>query len=96
MRTTVAVLVQDGLIVSCATNEHKEPCKREGYPTGVGYELCDGCNYPNHAEFKAVQTHFGGTLYLLGHYYACEPCKKELESRAIKLVIVDLSTESTL
>ena len=89
MRTTIAVLVQNGLVVSHATNEHKEPCKREGYPTGEGYELCEYCNYPNHAEYKAVQGQNGGTLYLLGHTYACEPCKKEVSQRNITLVIVD-------
>lgn len=88
MRTTVAVLVKDGLVVSYATNEHKEPCKREGYPTGEGYELCEGCNYPNHAEFKAAQGHLEGIMYLIGHYYACEPCKAELKIRGIELVIL--------
>lgn len=88
MRKVVAVLVQDGLVVSHATNEHTEPCKREGYPTGVGYDLCDGCNYPNHAEYKAVQGQQGGILYLLGHIYACEPCKKACTEAGVTIQII--------
>lgn len=88
MRKVIAVVVQKGEVVSWATNEHTEPCKREGYPTGVGYELCDGCNYPNHAEYKAIQGLSGGTVYLLGHTYACEPCKKAIEEANMKLIIV--------
>lgn len=80
-RLVVAVLVKDGAVIACETNEHKEPCKRIGYPTGEGYELCDGCNYPNHAEFKALQgvDAKGATLHLFGHYYACIPCTKAIE-----------------
>lgn len=88
MRKVVAVLVQDGEVVNVATNEHTEPCKREGYPTGVGYDLCDGCNYPNHAEYKAVQRAQGGTLYLIGHTYACEPCKKACADRNVTIQII--------
>jgi hypothetical protein len=88
MRTVIAVVVQDGLVVSYATNEHKEPCKREGYPTGVGYELCPGCQYNNHAEFKAVQGFKGGTVYLVGHTYACEPCKKAVADAGMDLIVV--------
>lgn len=87
-RIVIAVVVKDGLVKSYATNEHKEPCKRIGYPTGEGYELCRYCNYPNHAEFKAVQGIINATCYLIGHTYACEPCLKELKSRNIKLVIL--------
>jgi len=82
MRKVIAVVVKDGLLVSYATNEHS-PCLREGYPTGEGYELCEGCNYHNHAEFKAVQDIDGGHLYLIGHTYACEPCRKEMEAHNI-------------
>jgi len=88
MRKVVAVVVQEGLVVSYATNEHKEPCKREGYPTGVGYELCEGCQYHNHAEYKAVQGLKGGTVYLIGHYYACDSCKKAIEDAGMELVVI--------
>lgn len=88
MRTVVAVLVQGGMVVSWATNQHTEPCKREGYPTGVGYDLCNGCNYPNHAEYKAVEGKNGGTLYLIGHTYACEPCKDAMARANVKCIIL--------
>ncbi len=91
MKTVIAIVVKNGEVVSYATNEHKEPCKREGYPTGTGYELCNECDYPNHAEYKAVQKHSlemqGGTLYLFGHTYACDPCKNAMELAGIKLKI---------
>jgi len=87
MRTVIAVLIRDGLVVSYATNEHS-PCLREGYPTGEGYELCEGCNYPNHAEYKAVQGQSGGTLYLLGHAYACEPCKEACLKAGVEVKIL--------
>lgn len=87
MRKVVAVVVKDGAVLSYASNEHKEPCKREGYPTGVGYELCADCNYPNHAEYKAVQGRDvkGATLFLFGHTYACEPCKKAMVEAGVTL-----------
>lgn len=75
-RVVLAVLVDNGEVVSYATNEHEEPCKRVGYPTGEGYELCEYCDYPNHAERKAVEGMCGGDLYVFGHTYACEPCKE--------------------
>lgn len=88
MRKVIAVLVRDGEVVSYATNEH-DWCKREGFPTGKGYELCEGCNYSNHAEFKAVQNQVGGTLHLFGHTYACEPCREACHQA---LVGIDIHT----
>lgn len=90
MRTTVAIVVRDGEIISVGTNEHKEPCKREGYPTGEGYELCEYCQYTNHAEYNAVRHSDvkGGRLYLFGHYYACEPCKKECQLQGIEGITI--------
>lgn len=83
-RLVIAVLVEAGRVVSYATNEH-EDCKRIGYPTGEGYELCPGCDYRNHAEYKAVQGQSDGILYLLGHEYACEPCKEVCAKRGIRI-----------
>jgi hypothetical protein len=85
MRLVLAVVVKDGEVLSFASNEHTEPCKREGYPTGVGYDLCAGCNYPNHAEYKAVKGRNldGATLYLFGHYYACEPCQEACKEAGV-------------
>ena len=75
-RLVVAIVVRDGEVISFATNRHK--CKRIGFPTGKGYELCAGCDYPNHAEVKALQgvNAKGATLHLFGHYYACELCNR--------------------
>ena len=87
-RIVIAVVVKNGKIVSFATNEHKEPCKRIGYPTGIGYELCKWCDYPNHAEYKAVQGIKNAVCCLIGHAYACDNCKKELKKRNICLKII--------
>ncbi len=88
-RKVVAVVVKDGKIICVTTNEHQEPCKRIGYPTGEGYELCDGCNYPNHAEHKAMQQEGveDGVLHLFGHTYACQPCKDEMVKKNVVWVI---------
>lgn len=90
MRKVVAIVVKDGEIISVGTNEHQEPCKREGYPTGEGYELCEWCQYTNHAEYNAVRHSDvkGGHLYLFGHTYACEPCLKECQLQGIKEVTI--------
>lgn len=86
-RLVIAVVVKDGEVLSYATNEHKEPCKRIGYPTGVGYELCEGCDYPNHAEFKATNGKDlkGATVHLFGHYYACESCQSSIDASGARL-----------
>lgn len=88
-RIVIAIVVQEGKVVSCATNEHKD-CKRIGYPTGEGYDLCKGCQYENHAEFKAVKGLKGGTVYLIGHTYACEPCKKAITKAQMELEIINI------
>lgn len=90
MRTVIAVLVQDGQVVNIATNEHLEPCKREGYPTGEGYELCKYCDYGNHAEAKVVRGFKGGTVYVIGHTYACEPCKEAVKQAGAEIKIVEV------
>lgn len=88
MRKVIAILVDENKnVLNFASNEHSVPCKREGFPTGVGYELCDGCNYSNHAEYKVCQGFNKGTVYLIGHTYACEPCLKVLREHDMKLII---------
>lgn len=92
MKTVVAIVVRDDEIISVGTNEHKGPCGREGYPTGEGYELCEWCQYDNHAEANAVRDKDvkGATVYLFGHYYACEECKKACkEAGAAKITICE-------
>lgn len=91
MRTTLAMVVKDGEILSYGTNEHLEPCKREGYPTGEGYELCEYCQYTNHAEANAVKGKSfpkGAKVLLFGHYYACDPCKEAVKNAGIKEITI--------
>ena len=89
MRKVIAIVVKDGEILSFATNEHTEPCRREGYPTGVGYELCEGCQYSNHAEYKALKDidARGAVLHLFGHTYACKPCTRFIQASEVTLQI---------
>lgn len=72
----MAIAVKDGEVLSFATNAHD--CKRIGMATGKGYELCEGCDYSNHAEYKATKGKDlkDATLYLFGHYYACKSCEE--------------------
>lgn len=86
-RLVVAILVKDGEVLSYGTNEHKEPCKRVGMATGEGYELCEGCDYPNHAEIKALKgvDAKGAIMYLFGHYYACSPCGEAIKASGATL-----------
>lgn len=86
-RLVLAVVVRAGEVLSYATNEHTEPCKRIGFPTGVGYELCAGCDYPNHAEYKSTKGKDlkGATLYLFGHYYACKSCEESTRESGANL-----------
>ena len=84
-RTVLAVVIKDGKVLAFASNDHKEPCKRIGYPNGVGYELCEGCQNDNHAEYKAVQhIEAGADLYLFGHDHACESCKAAMDNAGIR------------
>lgn len=92
-RTVIAVIMRRNEIISFADNAHV--CNRIGMPTGEGYELCDGCNYSNHAEIKAIEKASvlgadisGATLFLLGHTYACEPCKAKAEAYGLNILIV--------
>lgn len=90
MKTIVAIVVRDGEIISVGTNEHKAPCKREGYPSGEGYELCEYCQYTNHGEANAVRGKNvkEAKLYLFGHTYACEPCKEACKEAGIKEIVI--------
>lgn len=90
MRKVVAIVVRDDEIISVGTNEHKTPCKREGYPSGEGYELCEWCQPSNHAEANALRNvdAKGAHLYLFGHTYACEACLKETRIAGVKGVTI--------
>lgn len=90
-RLVVAVLVSAGKVIAVADNKHE--CQRIGHLTGQGYELCEGCQYHNHAEAKALAGIEAGqydtpTLFLFGHYYACDPCKEACGQLGVSLVII--------
>lgn len=68
-------------------------CPRAGMATGVGYHLCkEVCGQESHAEVAAIQAAGGyargGTLYLSGHYYACEPCQAACRDVGIVEIII--------
>lgn len=87
----MALVVKDDEIISVGTNEHKGSCGREGYPSGEGYELCEWCQYTNHAEANAVRGKKfpkGCKVLLFGHTYACEPCKEVVLKAGIKEVTI--------
>jgi deoxycytidylate deaminase len=69
----------------------QEKCPRE---PGEGYEKCqDICQQVGHAEQVAASMigndAIGGTAYLIGHYYACEPCARALREAGLKRLIID-------
>lgn len=68
-------------------------CPRENFPSGEGYELCKKiCKQEHHAEVdaceKAGKNALGGTLYLIGHDYACDDCVLIMELYGIKKLII--------
>jgi hypothetical protein len=80
--TRATIIAADGTRY-VGTNDCANPqqvCPRAGMPTGVGYELCVNiCRQTGHAEVNAVglagDAARGSTIYLEGHYYACDNCK---------------------
>jgi deoxycytidylate deaminase len=61
--------------------------------TGEGYNLCrDICQQKNHAEvdacIKAGINADGADLYLIGHYYCCDACKKVMKEHGIKNIYI--------
>lgn len=94
-QTTVAVII-NGDNYWTGSNYCDYPqsiCPRKDMATGVGYELCKTiCKQHSHAEvdacIKAGNKANGGTLYLGGHYYACDNCKKVAEEHGIKQIVI--------
>lgn len=90
-QTTVAIIMKDGFLVSMGTNEiHADvlECPRLGMASGTGYELCASvCKQNHHAEvdacLKAGEAARGGTLYLIGHTYCCDNCKRVMDEHGI-------------
>jgi deoxycytidylate deaminase len=94
--TTVAVIMKHNQLISIGTNSIDygiSECARKDMPTGVGYELCKSiCKQKYHAEvdacIKAGENAKGATLYLIGHTYCCDNCKKVMDEHGILNVIV--------
>lgn len=92
---TATIIASDGTRFS-ATNYCLMPqrtCPRSGMPTGHGYTLCrEICQQPAHAEVNALQLAKGkaqgGTLYLVGHTYACESCTKAAQEAGIVRIVI--------
>jgi deoxycytidylate deaminase len=91
-QSTVAVIMKDGILVSIGTNEiHNNQlteCPRAGMKSGRGYELCKNvCKQGHHAEvdacLKAGEEAKGATLYLIGHTYCCDDCKRVMGEHGI-------------
>ena len=102
----VALAVVDDLgavivVATVYTNEiHAdiEECPRKDLPTGVGYDLCKKvCKQKHHAEvdacLKAGKEAQGGTLFLIGHTYCCDACKKVMDEHGIKKAIICSDTD---
>jgi deoxycytidylate deaminase len=92
---TFAIIENNGQYWA-GTNACKTPqteCPRGNLSTGLGYEKCkEICHQSGHAEIEALRIAgkeaSGGTLYLLGHYYICDNCRKAIDLAGIKQVII--------
>ena len=101
-QTTIAIVKKGNKFV-VGTNWCAAPqgeCPRKDMPTGVGYELCkDVCKQHAHAEVdaceKAGTLAREATLYLIGHYYCCDDCKKVMKEAGIKKIIICDRKENT-
>lgn len=93
--TTATIVAPDGSRY-VGTNDCVTPqkvCPRAGMPTGVGYELCTSiCRQTGHAEVNACREAGpkadGATLYLEGHYYACEACKAAATKAGVVAIVL--------
>lgn len=60
---------------------------------GEGYEKCHSiCDQVGHAEAVAAslagEAARGGTAYLTGHTYACDPCKAALAAVGVTNIVI--------
>jgi deoxycytidylate deaminase len=76
-------------------NTEISSCPREmaGLISGQGYFYCKkACDQNNHAEVEAClsagDSAVDGTLYLIGHTYACDDCIKVIKEHGIKKIII--------
>jgi deoxycytidylate deaminase len=73
----------------------KNGCERKKLqiPTGMGYELCEGCHPKTHSESRAIEDAIrqgestaGSDLYLWGHWWCCKWCWDEILEAKIRQV----------
>jgi deoxycytidylate deaminase len=93
--TTATVVALDGqrFVGTNACARPQTVCPRGGMPTGVGYHLCaDVCAQTGHAEANACRLAGnrarGATLYLEGHYYACDDCRRIAAEHGIADIVL--------
>lgn len=95
-QTTLAVIVAVNGKIYTGTNHcenQQSECPRNGIKTGEGYELCrDICKQTNHAEVNACilagEDAKGATLYLFGHTYCCDNCKRVMKEYGISNTVI--------
>ena len=92
-----AVIIQNENVVgvgSIGNNpKHSVGCERELFnmPTGVGYEICEGCDPKFHSEISAIRDALSkgndiknADLYLWGHWWCCKDCWQTMIKAGIK------------
>lgn len=94
-QTTIAIIKSHNrfYVGSNWCGNPQEECPRKDMKTGEGYELCKSiCEQTNHAEVDACLSAGsdadGGDLYLIGHYYCCDNCKKTMAVYGIKNIYI--------
>jgi len=99
--TTVAIIENKGeyWVSTNYCNNPQKTCPRKDLPTGVGYEMCkDICQQSAHAEVNvcriAGDNAKGGILYLIGHTYCCDNCKKVMKEYGIEKIVIGESPPS--
>jgi deoxycytidylate deaminase len=93
VKATVVALNGNRYVSTNFCMQPQEVCPRAHLPTGVGYELCKSvCKQEGHAEDNASkfagEDAKGSTLYLEGHYYACDNCQSVSYARGVKEIIL--------
>lgn len=94
-QTTIAIIENDGdyFIGTNWCHNPQTECPRGDMGSGKGYDLCEViCEQEGHAEINAIKTANGntkgGTMFLIGHYYMCDDCKKACEEAGIENVFI--------
>jgi deoxycytidylate deaminase len=95
-KLTVIAIIENYGRYWIGTNFCRKPqkkCPRRSLTSGSGYNLCKTyCGQPYHAEedacIQAGALAKGATLYLIGHIYCCDNCKKVVKEYGIKKVVI--------